>query len=253
MQEAKGEYELRDDDVYLVSYPKSGNTWVRFLIGNYITNGQVDFSNDYSLLPDIHFNPEQIKNVSFSPRIIKSHFQYTKDYKRIIYIVRDGRQVALSLYYYLLSKNKISGLSFSEFLNAHFYTGDNVFGLGKWNSHVLSWLKKNEVSSILLIKYEDLHSDTKNQLIKILSFIGIFISEDLLKLAIEKSSFISMKSSEENNKEIVKKTHNFSDSSYGFVREGKPFTWRERYTEKEKEKFWDLNCEALLFLGYSKK
>ena len=64
--------KILPDDTYIVSYPKSGNTWVRFLIGNYITRGNYSFNNNNLVIPDLHMNPERCGDTS-RPRFIKSH------------------------------------------------------------------------------------------------------------------------------------------------------------------------------------
>src|ERR1700732_1176699 len=62
------------DDVFLVSYPRSGNTWTRFLIGNLIYQREpVTFANIESRIPEIYFNPDRVMRRLARPRILKSH------------------------------------------------------------------------------------------------------------------------------------------------------------------------------------
>ena len=44
------------DDVFIVSYPKSGSTWLRFLIGNYLSENQCRFSNVQTFVPDVPYD-----------------------------------------------------------------------------------------------------------------------------------------------------------------------------------------------------
>src|SRR5712692_2587973 len=63
-----------DDDVFLVSYPRSGNTWTRFLIGNLLhQDDPVTFGNIESRIPEIYFNPDHVMRRLTRPRILKSH------------------------------------------------------------------------------------------------------------------------------------------------------------------------------------
>ena len=106
------------NDVFLVSYPKSGNTWMRFLLANYINGGKVDLSLANRIIPDIHYNPQDIVE-SLNPRFIKTHNSYREEYKRVVYIVRDGRDVAVS-YFFHLKKFKMlpPEIAFSNYLSS---------------------------------------------------------------------------------------------------------------------------------------
>src|ERR1700719_1787779 len=62
------------DDIFLVSYPRSGNTWTRFLLGNLIHQGEpVTFSNVESRIPEIYFNRDRVLRHLSRPRVLKSH------------------------------------------------------------------------------------------------------------------------------------------------------------------------------------
>src|SRR5580658_693434 len=62
------------DDIFLVSYPRSGNTWTRFLLGNLIyQDDPVTFSNIESRIPEIYFNYDRFLRQLPRPRMLKSH------------------------------------------------------------------------------------------------------------------------------------------------------------------------------------
>src|SRR5579864_4630830 len=62
------------DDVFLVSYPRSGNTWTRFLLGNLLyPDAPVTFSNIESRIPEIYFNRDRFMRSLPRPRMLKSH------------------------------------------------------------------------------------------------------------------------------------------------------------------------------------
>src|ERR1035438_4061948 len=93
--------DVLPDDVFILSFPKSGNTWTRFLIANLIyPETPADFSNINRLIPD----PEAMSKRDLAkmprPRIIKSHQYFDPRYPRIIFIVRDPRDVLLSTYHF---------------------------------------------------------------------------------------------------------------------------------------------------------
>src|ERR1044072_8130331 len=90
-----------ENDVWIVSYPKSGNTWTRFLIGNLVASPEVvDWSNIERHVPDIYFNSDPQLGKLPRPRYFKSHEAYRPEYRRVVFIVRDPRDVAVSYYHF---------------------------------------------------------------------------------------------------------------------------------------------------------
>src|SRR5271165_2912753 len=89
------------DDVFLTSYPRSGNTWTRFLVGNLVYQQEaVTFLNVERLVPDMYKHSDRTLRNLPRPRILKSHECFDPRYRRVVYIVRDPRDVALSAYHY---------------------------------------------------------------------------------------------------------------------------------------------------------
>ena len=97
------------DDVFLTSYPRSGNTWTRFLIGNLIYQDEpVTFANIESRLPEIYFNSDHYLRSLPRPRILKRHECFQPQYPRVIYIVRAPRDVAVSFYHHNVKAGNIA-------------------------------------------------------------------------------------------------------------------------------------------------
>ena len=86
-------------DTFIVSYPKSGNTWLRFIIANMLTKELVTMKNIDEFVPDIYNFKKQI-NAKGEPRFIKTHNVNLKQYPKTIYIHRDYRDVLVSYYHF---------------------------------------------------------------------------------------------------------------------------------------------------------
>lgn len=223
-------FKVRENDIFLVSYPKSGNTWARFLIGNYLTNGAFTFLNSNDLIPDMHAHPEKCEAIT-DQRIIKSHFSYRADFNKVIYIVRDPRDVAVSYYYYYLKYvyNKIeSKPEFHDFFKL-FMSGNVEFGL--WDSHVNSWSNVQR-KNVLVLRYEDFIVDTTNCLQKMITFIYGSFDDKLIKTAVEASRFEKMAEMEQLQRSRLPRNA-ASDSSIPFVRKGEPGNFIEYFSEME--------------------
>lgn len=115
---------------------------------------------------------------------------------KLIYILRNGRDVAVSFYHHLSNQdddNKYTGSSFSEFLN-DFLEGKLAYG--KWLLHVHDYLKLFQHShsdNILILQYEDLVQDLKTQVLRIISFLNLSYSDEEVELVLPLMSFAAMK------------------------------------------------------------
>ena len=87
---------LADNDVFFASFERSGNTWLRFVLYEVLTNSTAGFLNVNQVLPELatHENAEHV--LPNGGRFIKTHHQYRPEYKRAIYLMRDLRDVMLS-------------------------------------------------------------------------------------------------------------------------------------------------------------
>lgn len=238
--------ELYDDDVFLVSYPKSGNTWMRFLIGRCLFGESVDFTTIQRLVPDVHSTRAACRETP-RPRIIKSHMPPVPEYKRVIYLARDGRDVAVSSFFHALKYRIIKpDTRFTDFLKG-FHDG-SVLGFGSWCRHVCSWLD-HRPDEWLLIRYEDLRTNTLELLLRVMEFAGITVTETAAAVAVERSSFEHMQKLEREQHSISPELAR-SDREIPFVRRGESGSWRDFFDDETLAEFVDLHGSALRRLGY---
>src|SRR5215813_12634517 len=128
------------DDTFLVSYPKSGNTWTRFLVANLMyPKSAVQFANLNEIIPGIDVVSKKELNSTPRPRILKSHQYFDPRYPRVIYIVRDPRDVALSQYHFHRKRNVVGDNHPIEQYVTNFVANASS-SYGSWGEHVGSWL-----------------------------------------------------------------------------------------------------------------
>lgn len=166
--------EVFPDDSFIVSYPRSGNTWLRFLVGNLICReGPINFHNLERVIPDIHVNSTRYISGISRPRLLKSHEYFDPRYRRVVYIVRDPRDVAVSYYrYYRKLRVLPDGYPMDRYI-ALFLTGE-LQTWGSWGENVASWLAARWGSGqFLMLRYEDLLADTVDQLSMVADFLEI--------------------------------------------------------------------------------
>ena len=176
------------DDTFIASYPRSGNTWTRFLIANLMHPEQpVTFTNIETLIPDATaLSSRALKRVA-RPRLIKTHEYFEPRYRKVIYLVRDPRDVVVSLYNFRRKYRSVDdSYPIERYVAERFLPGDLDVS---WGEHVGSWLgTRMNHPGFLLVRYEDLLQDPSRELCRLASFLGIAAGAEALTQAIERSS-----------------------------------------------------------------
>ena len=184
------------DDVFLVSYPRSGNTWARFLISNLIYPEQpTTFANVETRIPEIYFNPDHVMRRLPRPRILKSHECFQPHYPRVIYFARDPRDVAISYYHHNVKwRNIPDNYPMEEFV-PRFMAAEFDRRWGSWSDHIMSWLSMRQGrKEFLFLRYEDMKKDTVGALKCVASFLqgcsfrNIEVNKERIAHAVEFSS-----------------------------------------------------------------
>lgn len=218
--------QIFPDDVFLVSFPKSGNTWTRFLIANLAhPETPATFANIHELVPDPEGTAKKILDRMPRPRIIKSHECFDPRYPRAMYIVRDPRDVALSQYHYHRKCRKIDDDYPMEKFVDRFLAGQTC-PHGSWAENVSTWLvtRRND-PRFLLLRYEDITADTPRELSKIAAFVGINATAERIQQAVERSSADNMRKLEQAQSHLSTLTKT-SRKDLPFVRAAGSGGWR---------------------------
>lgn len=220
-------FAIRRDDIFLVSYPKSGNTWTRFLIGNIASgaDGSLDFRNIDRVVPDIHAASIAEIDSTPSPRFIKSHASFDPTYPRVIYIVRHPLDVLVSYYHYSKKVHTIAPDCTMEQYARLFLEEPGPYGT--WAQNVESWTAAMAGNPrFLLLRYEDMLEDTARELCKIIAFVGLPARKEVVEGAVKLSSSENMRQLEQEQASAWQATR-ASDQSIPFVRKAIAGGWRE--------------------------
>ncbi len=238
------------DDTFLVSYPKSGNTWARFLIANLVRpHEKIDFSNVNRMIP----GPEVTRNRDLMrtprPRIIKSHQYFDPRYPRVIYLVRDPRDVVVSQYHFQRKRKLVADqYPLSEYVG-RFIAGQTSF-YGSWGEHVASWLAtRHGRPGFLLLRYEDMVEDTARELTKVASFLGLSSTPGMILQAVERSSADRMRTLEKSQAQLFTSTKN-TRQDIPFVRAARAGGWRAALPEACALQLDEAWGNLIQWLGY---
>ena len=275
--------------IWLASYPKSGNTWVRsFLSAYYFTDdGQFDFSllEKFNQFPSKDFVNKNLKSPNeivkyWHPiqedilknnkiKFLKTHnalvelgnikFTTPKYTLGVIYILRDPRNMITSL------KNH-TDISYDEALS--FMTNDetilydtkvNDFDathyISSWRMHYKSWLL-NKVFKKFIIKYEDLESNTEGVFNKLIIFVNSLIGnkqkidKNKFRNAIETTSFENLQSKEIKGEFLENAVSLKTNKKVKFFNLGSKNKWEKILPEKYKIQSNEMFKDDLKFLKY---
>tara|TARA_B100001173_G_C15891443_1_gene505814 strand:+ start:40 stop:882 length:843 start_codon:yes stop_codon:yes gene_type:complete len=199
--------------IWLASYPKSGNTWIRSMVSSllYSDDGVFDFSliKKIDQFPEKKFFKDFVKdfgsfneikknwivaqnaiNLDGQIKLFKTHqgkytvendsFTNNENTLATIYIVRDPRNLVQSIsnHYTISLDDSYKFLLSSQIVGNKKSYEENKGGicnlLGKWNDHYRSWTTNK--NNLLLIKYEDLIKDPKTELEKIIKFLQKYLT-----------------------------------------------------------------------------
>jgi len=186
--------QLDPNDVFIVGYMKSGTTWFRNLVAGVIyglTSGHTPYSVVWEVVPNHGPKKPYYKRYS-TPMYFRSHAFPLPEYKRVVYVLRDGRDVVVSLAHHLQAVHE------QEVGLAKLAKGRHPSFSGKyaWYDHVEAWLSNPYQAQMLIIKYEDLKKDSILELRRFCEFTGVKRDEDFLEKVVTSTSFEKMRDKE---------------------------------------------------------
>ncbi len=248
----------KEPRIFIVSFPKSGTTWVEMILYQLTTDGNLD--NISHLMDEIPFLETQLNPINLIPaKVIKTHlphkfFWMFKNKGKFIYIMRDGLDVAVSYYHHYCNYVDFHG-SFDEFYKSHFL---NLKALdGCWFKHVSYWLKEKANPNVLFVRYEDMKKNLESVIRDIIQFCEIVVKEEDMPRIIERCSFEYMKQHEDKidfgshfNMQLLKTKKKVGN----FIRKGGS-GYREEYTRSDLISYQKLFSKYLGGMGldfYSK-
>jgi hypothetical protein len=238
---------LDSRDVFLASYPRSGQYWLRFLLIETLTGESGEFDSVDTLFPRVGAHGRVPATLSGGGRLIQTHEGYRNEYKKAIYLVRDLRDVVVSEYDHARANIRFyADYTFDRYLLASLR--GEVQGFVPWNDHVLSWLDSppSKSGNLLVIKFEDMRKSPEKTLLQVLHFLGVSTDLDVVRNAIANNTVEYMRAKED--RRGTRERSGREEDRH--VRSGSVGGWRERLTDAEIKLIEQYAGEALRRVGY---
>lgn len=202
--------KLQRADIVVVSFGKSGRTWLRVMISHLFRlkydlpeNAVLGFDNFHNLNREV-------------PRTFFTHDNYIKDFtgdstsktpfydKRVILLARDPRDVAVSQFFqwkFRLKTSKVAINNYppqgSEISLFDFVMGDNGGSMQAVTDYLNLWAREShKLKYFHLLRYEDLRARPREELRSLLDFMQVAATEAQVNGAVDYSSYENMKKME---------------------------------------------------------
>lgn len=228
------------EDIFIIGYPKSGNTWFRYLVTGVFYGVDPEYAPHTlvnALIPNMH--AKQYYQRFQTPMFFKSHFLPRPAFRRVVYLLRDGRDVMVSYYHHRVKLNQLD----MDFLSM-VRDGEGLFPC-KWHEHAESWLSNPYKAEMIVITYEDLKKDAVHELQRFCEFAGIERNESFLESVVDKTGLEKMRRKEKREVWNPQWSQN-----HHFVRRGQVGSYKDEMPAEVLAEFLTEAGDTLQKCGY---
>ena len=204
-------YQPTEQDVFVVTYVKSGTNWMMQLAHQLLFHGKGEYEHIHCVVawPDTDLmgpmrgyaiplrDPRVFQASPEGKRVIKTHFQwedvpYSPRAKYII-VIRDPKDVFVSSYHFFVKNGPLSftRLSVADWLE-HFLS-DRFFMGGSWGATTAAYWAQRDKPNVLVCSFKDMRRDLEGSVRRVASFLGVDASPEMIGKVAELSSFGYMK------------------------------------------------------------
>ncbi|XP_069843070.1 amine sulfotransferase-like isoform X2 [Dipodomys merriami] len=263
------DFEIRDDDVFVITYPKSGTIWSQQILSLIFHEGHRNGTENIETLDRVPYLEYNIRKLDYakrsSPRLFCTHIPYylaprgLKSKKnKMLYIYRNPKDVLVSFFHFSKWNVKLEAADTVEEYMKTFLDG-KVVG-SRWFDHIRGWYEHRHDFNILFLSYEEMKKDLRSSVMKISKFFEKKLSEEDIDAVVRQATFQKMKSdARANYLTISQKEIGTRNNDGHFLRKGIVGDWKHHFTVAQNERFdrifqknmkdfplkfiWDLNEE----------
>jgi hypothetical protein len=226
----------------VISYPKSGRTWLRLLVGHYLV-AENSFPEQDAIKCEALVNRAHLPKISFThdnadwnsstvipyDQLPTNKTQYKQH--NVIFLHRNIKDTLVSSYFQATKRDKIFKGTLSEFVRNRYFGAKKIFRFNQ------IWFENQNVpNNFMSLSYEEMHDNTSQSLSTVMRFLGKKrINSNAISVAVEKCSFENMKQAELNNtyESVRLRPGNVDDPESFKLRKGKINGYVDYLTEDD--------------------
>ncbi|XP_042301280.1 amine sulfotransferase-like [Sceloporus undulatus] len=247
------DFKIRDSDVFLVTYPKSGTVWTQNILSLIYHEGHRNGSEEADLLDRVPWLEYKFRDIDYvnrtSPRLFSTHLPYylmpeglRNGRTKVIYVARNPKDVFVSYYHFTKINIHIKDAQDFEIAMERFLAGKMPANL--WIDHIEGWSAHRDDFNIIFLTYEEMKKDLKSCVLKICNFLGKSLAEKEVDKVVDMASFNKMKEDPRANYETM--APDVLDNNKGhFLRKGTIGDWKNILTVAQSERFDSIFKERL--------
>ncbi|XP_001487960.3 sulfotransferase 2A1 [Equus caballus] len=245
LREARESFALKDEDVLILTYPKSGTNWLIEIVCLVYSKGDPKWIQSVPILKrspwvEVEYGYNLLKDKE-GPRLITSHLPIQLIPKslfnskaKVIYLIRNPRDVLTSGYFFFGASAFAKKPQSMEEYFGWFIKGNVPYG--SWFDHTRGWMSIRGKENFLILSYEELKRDTRSIVEMISQFLGKKLEPEELNSVLKNSSFQVMKENNMSNFSLLR--GQFLDEKNGILlRKGITGDWKNHFTVAQAEAF----------------
>ncbi|KAM4825945.1 sulfotransferase 2B1 [Thomomys bottae] len=245
ISQAENALDVRDEDIFIITYPKSGTNWMIEIVCLILKDGDPSWIRSVPIWERAPWCETIMSAFSLrdqpSPRIMSSHLPvqlFTKAFftskAKAIYLGRNPRDVVVSLYHYSKIAGQLKDPGTPDQFLQNFLKGEVQFG--SWFDHIKGWIRMQGKENFLFITYEELQQDLQGSVLRISEFLGRTLDQEALGSVVAHSAFSAMKANTMSNYTLLPPS--LLDHRQGaFLRKGVSGDWKNHFTVAQSEAF----------------
>ncbi|XP_043448118.1 amine sulfotransferase-like [Prionailurus bengalensis] len=265
--ETLNDFEIREDDVFIVTYPKSGTIWFQQILNLIYFDEHRKSTGNLETVFRVPYFEYPSQNTDFvkrpSPRLFTTHLPYylvpsgLKNKKaKIIYVYRNPKDVMCSYFHFSKKMPLPAASTFEEFMTL-FLEGKVLGSL--WFDHIKGWHEHKSLFNIEFMMYEEFKKDLRGSMLKVCKFLGKELSDEDMDTVVGQAMFENMKLDPRANYDNILKDQFGIQEKGHFLRKGTIGDWKNYMTVEQNERFdkvfqknmkdfplkfiWDMNEE----------